>query len=457
MADVGEEAVPKGRDGRPPSPGSRPAQVLRRLGDLLPPLGGRAWWLLAGYTLSNIGSGFVSPFLILYLNEVRDIGLGMAGVVLSILSVAGTLAVPVAGALSDRLGPGRTVVLSLAVAAFGTAGFAIIRDLPGACVAAALSGAGNAAMWNAFATMMAGVVPPSERAGVFGVSFGLQNLGVGLGAAAGGWLADVKSPGSFSLIFLMSAMASLLFAAVIVLRGEARWPEPDGAQANARHSTEVSANDTLTGYRVVLTDVGLIGAAVLNALAALVTTAHLDSGFPAWAVGPAGSTTRVVGIAFLANTVVIVMSQLLVLRFLRGRKRTNSTAAAMVLFGVSVLVTLLAGKVAAGTVVGVSLVLSLMIFGVGETILQPSLYAWVNDLAPERRRGRYNAVFNLSWQAGSIAGPPLAGLALQHGMGAALFLGLALVCLLGALLASWMDRIVPISANLGHRESPAQG
>jgi len=155
------------------------ARGLQRLADLWPPLGRRAWWLLAGYTLSNMGTGFVSPFLILYLHEVRGIGLGMAGVVLSTLSVAGTLAVPVAGALADRLGPGRTVVLSLAVAALGTAGFAIARDLPGAWVAAALSGAGSAAMWNAFATMLAGVVPPSQRAGVFGVSFGLQNLGVG--------------------------------------------------------------------------------------------------------------------------------------------------------------------------------------------------------------------------------------------------------------------------------------
>lgn len=470
MGDVRRGVAPQRRPVDPPRPrsGSCLIPALRSLGGLIPPLGARAWWLLAGYTLAKTGSGLVSPFLIIYLSDVRDISLGMAGVVLSVLSVAGTLAVPMAGALIDRLGPGRTVVLSLVTAALGTAGFAMARDLRGAFIAAALSGAGDAAMWNAFATMLAGAVPPSERAAVFGVSFALQNLGSGVGAAAGGLLADLRTPGSFGLMFCLSALASLLFAVVLILRGEARRPEPDAAEVLTKYDTApldpaslntapLDHHGALAGYRVVLNDVALIGAAALNALAALVSAAHLDAGFPAWAAGPAGSTTRVVGVAFLAHTVVIVIGQLLVLRLLQGRKRTNATATAMVVFGSSLLVTLLAGQVAAGAVVGVLLVLSLMIFGAGHTILQPSLYAWVNDLAPERLRGRYNAVFNLSWQVGSVSGPPLATLALQHGMGAPLFLGLTLLCLLGALLALWMDRIVPISVNLGHDKSQALG
>lgn len=51
----------------------------------------------------------------------------------------------------------------------------------------------------------------------------------------------------------------------------------------------------------------------------------------------------------------------------------------------------------------------------GETLLQPSLYALVNDLAPDALRGRYNSVFNLSWQAGAIAGPAAAGAVLARG------------------------------------------
>lgn len=89
-----------------------------------------------------------------------------------------------------------------------------------------------------------------------------------------------------------------------------------------------------------------------------------------------------------------------------------------------------------------------VVFGIGETFLSPSVSPLVNDLAPDALRGRYNATVNLSWQAGTIVGPLLAGTALGHGAGRGLFLTLSLVCGLGALAALGLERIVPSSANL---------
>ena len=63
-------------------------------------------------------------------------------------------------------------------------------------------------------------------------------------------------------------------------------------------------------------------------------------------------------------------------------------------------------------------------FGIGETFLSPSLPGIVNRLTGEETRGRYVAFYSLSWQAGPMIGPLIAGAALGAGHGTALFIGL---------------------------------
>ncbi|HEU0194684.1 MAG TPA: MFS transporter, partial [Gaiellales bacterium] len=93
------------------------------------------------------------------------------------------------------------------------------------------------------------------------------------------------------------------------------------------------------------------------------------------------------------------------------------------------------------------LVTGAAVFGVGETLLSPSLPAIVNDVAPEEARGRYVAVYSLSWQAGPMIGPAIAGAALAAGAGAPLLAVLALACGLAAPAALAFERILPPGAN----------
>lgn len=78
--------------------------MLRKL---VPPLGRRAWWLLTGYTIEKVGTGLTVPFLIVYLSDVRDIGLAASGLVLSVVSVAGVVAIPLSGTAAVCIGAAR--------------------------------------------------------------------------------------------------------------------------------------------------------------------------------------------------------------------------------------------------------------------------------------------------------------------------------------------------------------
>ncbi len=416
---------------------------------LIPPLGRRAWWLLAGYTAQKIGSGLIFPFLVVYMVEVRGIGLGTASLVIAAGHAAGVFAVPIAGMLVDRVGAGRSAALAMLVAVAGSIGYAVAGEPAVAFGAAALLGAGTAGMWNAFVSVLAAAVRVEQRGNVFGVAFALQNLGFGLGAAAGGVIVASQSPASFTLAFLVTGALYLVFVAVLVTRGEVERPAPVPPRTGSAAGRSLDGERTTAGYPAVLADRPFLGVAVLNAIFAAITVVLLDTAFPAWATGPAGASTRAVGLAFSANTFVIVAAQLFVLRYLlEGRRRTRAIAASALVSGAACVITLLAGKAGDDASATAGLVAALAVFGLGQTLAQPSLYALVNDLAPDPLRGRYNAVFNLSWQAGQVIGPAAAAAVLGLGRFELLFAGLAATCCLAAALAMAFERAVPATVNL---------
>jgi hypothetical protein len=100
------------------------------------------------------------------------------------------------------------------------------------------------------------------------------------------------------------------------------------------------------------------------------------------------------------------------------------------------------------------MIASLGVFALGEATLSPTLPAVIHDLAPERLRGRYNAIFNLSNQVGPVLAPSLAGLALGHGLGSTYLLALSGICLAAAVVALLLRRVTPAGADVGAPDDP---
>lgn len=417
---------------------------------LIPPLGRRGWRLLGAQTLSDLGTGLTLPFLIVYLHDVRGLSLPTAGLVLGAISAIGLTAMPV-GTLVDRFGAARVLVVALLLSSAGAAGFAAVREPWHAFAAALVYGLGLTSTWNALSAQLATVLP-TQRGAAFGLSFALSNLGVGIGGIVAGFVVDVDAPRTFELVFLVDAASFLVFAALLVLTGEVRAGRAaDGGAEDGEARAAKQANGR-GGYRAVFADRALVATVGLNALLIIAAGSQLSSAFPAYATGDANSTTRVIGFAFAANTFVIVLAQLFVIRHLEGKRRTNAAAAAAALFGCAWILTLVAGEFATGTATAVGLVAALAIFGLGETLFAPTLPALVNDLAPDHLRGRYNAVSNFSIELGSLTGPIIAGAALGSGLGGSYFGILAVGCGIVALGAVQLARVIPPAAN---RASPA--
>ena len=102
-----------------------PAGTVRA--KLIPVLSRPAWLVLAADALSAVGSGLSLPFLLIYLNQVRGIGLTTAGAAAAMIPLASLAGNPIGGALADRAGARDTLIGGVVICALGTGSLALVH------------------------------------------------------------------------------------------------------------------------------------------------------------------------------------------------------------------------------------------------------------------------------------------------------------------------------------------
>lgn len=190
-----------------------------------------------GNALSAFGNGFTVPFLFVYVSQVRGLGAGTAGVVLSAFAVAAFAVLPFTGRTIDRSGPLPVLLAGAMASAVGALGFGLATTAPLVIAASVVMGAGIAVMQPALATLIVWCSTPATRSRAFATQFFLNNLGLGIGGLFGGLLADTARPGSFTLLFSVEASMFVVLAAVVAsvrLPRTARMePVPTGSARQA--------------------------------------------------------------------------------------------------------------------------------------------------------------------------------------------------------------------------------
>ena len=408
------------------------------------PTAGR--WLLSTVAIQTLGRGLTLPFTIIYLSEVRGIPLGLSGTLMSLVFVAALAVTTPGGSLVDRYGARVMVIASTLSMIAGCTIMAFAAVPVVVAVACVLMGASNGISWPAFNALVASVVTGETRVHYFGVNFALINLGIGLGGAVGGFYVDVARPETFTVIFLANAVTMLV--PLVLLLGPLRR-----LHGRAQAPTDGRAPEPVSYLRIIRRP-AVAWITALTFIGCFVGYGQMEAGVPAFARTVGEVSTRTVGLAFAANTVVIVALQFAVLRWITGRRRTRVIVVMALLWGLAWVVFSGSGLVP-GTLGAEAFVLAFgVVFAVGETMLQPTIPAMTNDLAPDHARGRYNALTSVAYQGGAITGPIVAGLLLGHEMPALYVAVLVGGCLTLAVFALALERTVSPEAN---GERPPRG
>jgi MFS family permease len=397
-------------------------------------------WLLSTTAISTIGRGMTLPFTIIYLHEVRGIPLDVSGLLMGLIAVVALFVTGPVGALIDRFGARVALVWGNTTQLVGAVVLAFATTVPTFALAFTLLGISWGVAWPGFNALTSSIVSGRVRTQFFGINFALVNLGIGIGGMVSGFLTDVDRPGTFTAIFLADAACVLVPIGLLLgpLRHVAGRPDraPAGQPAQAGAS-----------YLTILRNPAVLWITALTFLSSFVGYGQMEAGFPAFARQVSEVSTRTIGLAFAANTLVIVGMQFLVLRLIDGHRRTRVFLGLVGLWTAAWLLLGATGMVAGTMLAAAGVIVFHVLFGLGETMLQPTVPAIVNDLATDRDRGRFNAVSSGAFQMGAITAPIVAGWLLERRL-AGLFIAVLVAGLGGvAVLALALERRITPEVN----------
>ncbi|MFE0208233.1 MFS transporter [Streptomyces sp. NPDC058985] len=353
-----------------------------------------------GNALSAFGLGFTVPYLYVYVAQVRGLGSMTAGLVLAVFAVAALIVLPFAGRAIVRRGPLPVLLIALVTAALGALSLGLSASAATVLLSAAALGAGQAVMQPALATMIVDCSTTETRSRAFAMQFFLQNLGLGVGGLIGGHLVDTTSASSFTLLFAIEAAMFLVLVAVMATVRVPRAPHVEAVPGQAAGGS----------WKQLLGNRAMVQLCVLGFVLFFACYGQFESGLSAYGVEAAGITTSALGTALAANTLMIVIAQFAVLKFVERRKRSRVIAAVGLIWAVAWAV---AGYAGLGhgsqTMATAAFISTYALFGLGEAMLSPTLAPLVADLAPTGLAGQYNSAFALVKQLALAIGPAVGG------------------------------------------------
>ncbi len=376
--------------------------------------------ILIGISLNAAGGGLTLSLLMVYLTQIRGIPVSTAGLILAWESVVGLVAIGPVGSLIDRFGPVHLMLPTIVLQAVGVACWSFVHSVPAAFLVATATSITGTTIWPSQNTLLAQLGDPERRDRVFGLSFMFLNLGFGVGGLVSALVVRDGDISRFEWLYRIDGLTYLALAvAVLGVR----------THAQAVHA-EIDRSEDVGGYGEVLRDrrvwLLLIGGIVMFTCG----YGALNSGIPVFATTEAHLSVRWLGVIFGANTFVIVALQPVILGWVQGRSRAGIASLVGVVWAASWIVT---GAATVALPV-LALCAAQVLFATGEALWAPVGPTLVNAMAPDRLRGRYNAVVGLQWGISGVLGPAITGAMLGQGLGTWWWRTMALGCLAGAAL-----------------------
>ena len=352
----------------------------------------RKIWIHFAATLVNRMGSMAIPFLVLYLT--KDIGFtaGRAGMILGLYGAGSLVVSPFLGRLADQLGHVRVMKASLLSSGLVMLAYPLAHSFRGIVIITIALAVTAEAFRPASLSVLTDLVPPEQRKAAFAVNRLAINLGMSVGPAVGGYLAEV----SFPAIFRVDGATSLLAFAVLALTGF-KVAEHVAAGADGTEAKRSRPAYTDMQLWVFLAACVPIAAVFFQHEGALPLDVVRDLGIPA----------SFFGWMFTINTVLIVLFEV------RLNLATSHWAHRKSLFlgglfiaaGFGAMAFCRTGLTIAGTVV---------IWTIGEMITLPSMSNVVAELAPADRRGEYMGLYSMSWGLAFAIGPWLGTVVLER-------------------------------------------
>lgn len=338
----------------------------------------------------SIGYFIVIPYLVIYVHKA-GYSTGFASGQLSILFGGQYIASLIGGKMTDRLGGGFTTKIGLAIQILSYLIFTLPFDSKAYfCGTSLLLGISKGLYTPASKAMLAHIDNKADKMLLFSLRYTVNNIGVVIGS----WIGAYYFYRNTHMIFLAASVVAFFgFLGLFLIRKKKEiisFPTNaiEGNKKNWKGLRQILNNKLLISLSILLFSYNFI-------------YIQLESSLPLTAFKTWGES--MVAVIFIVNSVVVILFQLPINNKLIGMpNKWGTVTLGFSFFFLSMLsMYLFESKIA--------LVTCIVLFSIGEIIIEPTLDTLASENAKEKNQGMVFGILGAIGLLGGVAGNTLSG------------------------------------------------
>ena len=373
-----------------------------------------------------VSRAITSPLLTLFVSDKLGLNQQDVGLLLGIAVFVATLLSLYGGYIIDRFEKRRLLVLSMASSAVGLLLLTFAENLYLTTITLIVTETASALFLIGSKAILSDNLPVGQRAKAFSLSYTLTNIGYAVGPMLG-----VLIAGAFaSAPFLIAA--AIAFFSIFLMTGIPADPAkvaPAG-QAQSFLKTLITLKNDRT---LILFTAGCLLSTVVHGRFTFYLSQYL------LVTSNPRHTMEIMAALLACNAISVILLQYQVGRFLKREQLRQWIVAGTGLFILGLIGFSLADSL-------VSWCVAMFIFTLGEIIIYPAEFLFVDTLAPEELRGSYYGAQNLAALGGAVS-PVICGFMLMHSPAPTMFYALSALAALGGLLCYMSGRRGDLKQN----------
>jgi MFS family permease len=352
------------------------------------------WLLIIGMAVNMTGSSFLWPLNTIYIHDHLGKSLSVAGLVLMLNNAASVIGNLIGGSLYDKIGGYKSVLLGIGTTLIALLCLCVWNSWPEYIIFLGIIGLGTGMIFPSMYAMSGAVWREGGRK-AFNALYVAANLGVAIGSALGGFVADY----SFRYIFIANTFMYLIFLCLAVFgyRGI--------VMVNHKKNTDIPQMIKTQAQKKNLRALLILCIGYLLSWAAYVQWSTTISAY----IQELHISLKQYGFLWTINGALIVLGQPLIKVFIKyfAKSLKIQMIMGMIVFIGSFLVVAYVHAFL-GFVVG------MIILTIGEMFVWPAVPTVAFNLAPKGREGFYQGMVNSTATGGRMIGPLAGGMLVDH-------------------------------------------
>lgn len=349
----------------------------------------QVWLLIIGTFVNTVGNSFLWPLNSIYIHDYLGKTLTMAGFVLMLNSLAGVFGNILGGILFDKLGGYKTILIGVILNLLSISLLTIWHEWPQYIIFLTMLGFSGGIVFPALYAIAGSAWPEGGRKS-FNAIFLANNVGVAIGPALAGVIADIQ----FEWVFISNLIAYIVFFFIVIFT----FKRFDSGKVTMKKVTSETSEkkEKAPLIALIILSVSLVLCWLSYSQWSATISSYTQS---------LGMSLSQYSLLWTLNGFMIVAVQPIIKPLVTRweKKIKHQLVLGLALMSVSFFVVYFAGdfKMFAAAMV---------ILTLGEVFFSPVIPMLANKMAPPGQEGFYQGLVNSATTVGRMIGPLFGGL-----------------------------------------------